>query len=142
MENLGSDDPGGGGGELCELMEQYATFIRPQLTQTSENEWRGQYPGVAWHVTAASEAAAADKLTEEALRRIDAGEDDAQPPHDLLARHLAQPIPGVYAIDRKLFVYLRSHAGVAETQQAFEEAERRRALGQPYTTRDYIQEQA
>lgn len=121
------------------VYEQYATCIRPLLTQQDDQQWRAQYPGLNWYVTAESEPAAADKLSEEALRRVDAGEDNAQPPHDLLTRHLVQPIPGVFALDRELFLYLRTEHGVAEVNRAFEEAERRRALGQPYTKREYMQ---
>ncbi|MGB5112885.1 MAG: hypothetical protein WBO08_15235 [Mycobacterium sp.] len=126
--------------DLNALYEQYATHIRPLITQTSDHKWRAQYPGVDWHVVADSEEAAGDDISKEALRRIDAGEPNAQPPHDLLKRHLRQPIPGVYALDRELFLYLRSHVGVAQTQQAFEEAERRRAAGQSYTKNDYFAE--
>ncbi len=122
------------------LYEQYATHIRPIITQTSDNRWRAKYPGVDWHVVADTETAAGDEILKEALRRVDAGEPDAQPPHDLLKRHLQHPIPGVYALDRELFLHLRSHAGVAETQLAFEEAERRRAAGQSYTKDDYLAE--
>jgi hypothetical protein len=127
------DDP-----ELEALYQQYAVHIRPLITQTSPDEWRGQYPGQSWHVTASSEQAAGEEITKEALRRHDAGEDDAQPPRDLLRRHLTEPIPGVYALDRELFLYLREHAGHTETQQAFEESERRRALGRTYTKDDYL----
>lgn len=86
--------------ELTALYEKYATHIRPLITQTDDHTWRAQYPGVHWHVTADSEQAAADAISTEALRRLDAGEPDAEPPHDLLIRHLAHPIPGVYALDR------------------------------------------
>lgn len=88
-----------------------------------------------------SEAAAAEEIGNEAMRRADAGLPDAQPPHDLLERHLADPIPGVYALDRELFLYLRSRFGVAQTLLAFEEAERRRAVGQSYTKDDWLAEQ-
>ncbi len=126
--------------DLAALYEQYATHIRPLITETSDNRWRAQYPGVDWHIVADTEEAAGDEISKEALRRLDAGEPNAQPPHDLLKRHLNQPIPGVYALDRELFLYLRSHAGHSETQQAFEEAERRRAAGQSYTKNDYLAE--
>lgn len=132
------DSTSGDDDELAALYAQYATHIRPLITQTNDHRWRAQYPGVEWHVVSDTEAAAGDEILKEALRRADAGEPDAQPPHDLLKRHLKQPIPGVYAIDRELFLYLRSHVGVAETQSAFEEAERRRAAGQPYTKNDYL----
>jgi hypothetical protein len=62
----------------------------------------------------------------------------SQGAHDLLKRHLANPIRGVYALDRELFLYLRGHAGHAETERAFEEAERRRAQGRTYTKSDYL----
>ena len=127
--------------ELDILYQKYATHIRPLITQISADHWRAQYPGVTWHVTADSEQAARDEITKEALRRLDAGQDDAQPPYDLLRRHLANPIPGVYALDRELFIYLRGHAGHAETQRAFGEAERRRAQGRTYTKNDYLIEQ-
>jgi hypothetical protein len=122
------------------VYEQYATCIRPLTSPQKDGQWRAQYPGLDWYVTAESEPAAADKLGEEALRRVDAGEDHAQPPHDLLTRHLVESIPGVFALDRELFLYLRTEYGVSEVNRAFEEAERRRALGQPYTKREYLQE--
>lgn len=125
---------------LTALYEKYATHFRPIITKTSDNRWRAQYPGVDWHVVADTEPHAGDEILNEALRRADAGLPDAQPPHDLLKRHLANPIPGMYAMDRELFVFLRSHVGVARTQLAFEEAERRRAAGQPYTKADYLTE--
>jgi hypothetical protein len=134
------DDPDDSDVDLDVLYQRYATHIRPLITQTSGQEWRAQYPGVHWHVTADSEEAAGDQITTEALRRLDAGEPDAQPPHDLLKRHLKHPIPGVYALDRELFLYLRDHVGHAEIQRAFEEAERRRADGRAYTKTDYLNE--
>jgi hypothetical protein len=133
-------DKAHGDDDLSALYEQYATHIRPIITQTDDQKWRAQYPGLDWHVTADSEQAAGDEISKEALRRYDAGEPDAQPPQDLLKRHLENPIPGVYALDRELFLHLRANAGVTETQRAFEEAERRRAEGRSYTKNDYLQE--
>jgi hypothetical protein len=117
---------------------QYAVHIRPLITQRDNKMWRAQYPELDWYVTADSKEAAGAKINEEALRRLDAGEPDAQPPHDILERHLANPIPGVYALDRELFVYLREEGERSELDKAFEEAERRRALGQTYTKADYL----
>lgn len=128
--------------DLSVLYEQYATHIQPIVTQTDNHTWRAQYPDLDWHVTADSKEAAAEELSKEALRRHDAGEPDAQPPHDLLKRHLERPIAGVYAMDRELFLYLRSHAGNTETQHAFEEAERHRAAGRPYTKSEYLQDKS
>ena len=126
--------------DLQALYEQYATHIRPIITQIDENTWRAQYPELDWHITADSEQAAGDEISRESQRRLDAGEPGAQPPHDLLQRHMQSPIPGVYALDRELFLYLRSHAGHSATQLAFEEAERRRAEGRSYTKADYLSE--
>ena len=126
--------------ELDILYQQYATHIRPIITQLPTGRWRAQYPGLTWNVTADSEDAAGNEITDEALRRHDAGLDDAQPPHDLLKRHLTSPIPGVFALDRELFLYLRGRAGHTGTQCAFEEAERRRAQGLSYTKSDYLAE--
>lgn len=129
-------------GDLAAIYENYAVSIQPVITKMSDDRWRAQYPGVDWHVVTDTEAAAGDELVNEALRRADAGLPDAQPPHDILKRHLDKPIPGVFALDRELFLYLRTHEGVAKVQLAFEEAERRRATGQPYTKADYLAEQA
>jgi hypothetical protein len=139
-QSYADDVAGGDAAELRVLYEQYATLVRPLITHDGDGTWRAQYPGVDWHVTADSEHAAAEALTAEALRRVDAGEPDAQPPHDILKRHLQAPIPGVYALDRELFVYLRTHLGHTATQDAFEEAERRRAAGRSYTMADYLHE--
>ncbi|MEM6107406.1 hypothetical protein AAHS21_14355 [Mycobacterium sp. 050272] len=126
--------------DLEALYRQYAIHVRPIIAPAGDQRWRAQYPGVNWHVIADSEHAVGDAITKEALRRHDTGQPDAQPPRDLLRRHLQQPIPGVYALDRELFLYLRSHFGQLETQQAFEEAERRRAAARSYTKRVYLQE--
>ena len=127
---------------LTALYQQFATAIDPIITQTDDGKWRAQYPGLDWHVLADTEHEAGEEISKEAMRRIDAGRSDGQPPHDLLQRHLQHPIPGVYAMDRELFVYLRTEVGAAETQRAFEEAERRRAQGRSYTKADYLRDQA
>lgn len=139
MVERGRDDAGRVG-DLSALYEQYAVHVRPVITQTSDHRWRAEYPGVDWYVVADSAESAADEVSKEALRRIEAGDSNAQPPDALLGRHLTHPIPGVYALDRELFLYLRIHAGHTETQKAFEEAERRRAAGQPYTKVEYLAE--
>lgn len=73
-----------------------------------------------------------------ALRRHDAGQDDTQPSHDLLKRHLTYPIPGVYALDRELFVYLRVTPGTPKPSVHSKNAERRRALDLGYTKSNYL----
>ena len=47
----------------------------------------------------------------------------------------------MYALDNELFLHLRTNGTRAELRAAFKEAERRRALGQPYTKADYLGEQ-
>ena len=141
QETSAMANPSSSDDELTRLYQSYAICVRPVITETSDNRWRAQYPGVGWHVMGDTEAAAGDELLNEALRRIDAGKPDAQPPHDLLERHLKYPIPGVFTLDLDLFLYLRSHAGVTQTELAFQEAERRRAAGEkPYTKGDYLAE--
>jgi hypothetical protein len=122
------------------IYERYVLYTRPLVTRQDDNRWRAQYPGVDWYVTADTEQAARDKLHEEIARRLDAGETDVQPSTDTLTRHLANPIPGVYALDRDLFVYLREKGVRSELDKAFEESERRRILGQAYTKADYLAE--
>jgi hypothetical protein len=121
------------------LYEQYAVYVRPLLTQQDDTRWKAQYPGVDWYVIGDSEQAAGTMIAEEAVRRRTAGEPDSQPSPDLLQRHLEHPVPGIYALDRELFIYLRESGKRSELNGAFEEAERRRALGQTYTKADYLE---
>jgi hypothetical protein len=120
--------------------EQYALYTRPLITHQDDNLWRAQYPGVDWYITADTEQTVREKLHEEIERRLDAGETNVQPSTDTLERHLANPIPGCAALDRDLFVYLRDKGVRSELTKAFEESERRRALGQTYTKADYLAE--
>jgi hypothetical protein len=122
------------------VYEQYAIYIQPLVTQQNDKRWKAQYPGVDWYVSADTKEAAGERINDEAIRRLNAGEPDAQPPDNLLEQHLAEPIPGVYALDRDLFVYLREKGVRAGLDRAFKEAERRRALGQTYTRADYLAE--
>jgi hypothetical protein len=62
--------------------------------------------------------------------------------HNILEQHPAHPIPGVYALDCELFQYLREKGMRSEPDHAFEEAERRRALGQTHTKADYLESQS
>ena len=126
---------------LRALYSQYAILIEPVMTQTGDSRWRAQYPGLDWSVVADTEESAGEELANEAQRRHDTGQPDAQPPHDLLARHLEQPIAGVFAMDLELFVYLRGNVGRRETGRAFAEAERRRAAVRSYKKDDYLHDQ-
>ncbi|MGH3959886.1 hypothetical protein [Mycobacterium sp.] len=129
-------------GDTKSIYEQYAMHIVPLITRGDDGSWQAQYPESDWHVTADTEEAAQRKLREEAERRLNAGQDSTGTPVDILERHLAHPIPGIYAMDNELFLYLRQNKGIAETERAFAEAERRRALGQTYTKADYEPEAA
>jgi hypothetical protein len=120
------------------LFEHYAVYLLPLTTQLDDGRWRAQYPDTDWFVTADSAEDAGSLIAEEAIRRRHFGEPDYQPSEDLLQRHLQNPIPGVYALDTELFVYLRTAGKRAELDAAFEEAERRRRLGQAYTKADYL----
>ncbi|MGH3559097.1 MAG: hypothetical protein ACRDTK_16670 [Mycobacterium sp.] len=124
------------------VYEQYAVHIVPLITQQDDGSWRAQYPESDWHVTAETEEAAKAKIREEAERRLNAGQSSTGTPVDILERHLTHPVPGVYAMDTELFLYLRQNKGVAETEHAFAEAERRRTCGQGYTRADYEREVA
>ena len=122
------------------IYEQYAVHIVLLITHRNDGSWQARYPEADWSVTADTEEAAKTKIREEAERRLSAGQDSTGTPVDILERHLAHPIPGIYAMDTELFLYLRQTKGTAETERAFAEAERRRALGQDYTRGDYERE--
>lgn len=116
---------------------KYALFTEPIVTQQDDRTWQAQNPGADWYVTAETREEAVARLSEESARRHGTGEAGIS----LWRRHLADPIPGVYAIDKELFLHLRFNAPLAELQAAFRESERRRVLGQTYTKDDYLTEQ-
>ncbi|UQX10390.1 hypothetical protein [Candidatus Mycobacterium methanotrophicum] len=55
---------------------------------------------------------------------------------------ITKPAPGVFAMDNQLYreVARKTQSDQARLQAVFEEAERRRALGQSYTLGDYLAE--
>jgi hypothetical protein len=90
-------------------------------------------------VSAPSESAARQKLSDEVMRRQNAGQDPFAYTDDLYRQHLREPMAGVYAMDNELYRELIHRFGHDETrlQEAFEESERRRAVGQTYTKDDH-----
>jgi hypothetical protein len=87
--------------------QQYAVVIQPRVEQQDDTSWRAWYPESDWFVTADSKQAATQKLHDEYARRLTAGEIDTDREDALLEKHLAQPIPGVYAIDSETYLRIR-----------------------------------
>lgn len=81
--------------------DRYVAVRRPLVTDQGDRTWRATYPESDWFVTGASEAQARQKLHDEAARRPRRGDQDTTPSDDLLDRHLASPIPGVYLVDKQ-----------------------------------------
>lgn len=84
---------------------------------------------------------ARQRLQKEAERRRQAGDD---PFADIYRKHLHQAISGVYAMDNALYREVARKSGYDQNvlQQVFEEAERRRARDETYTTADYLRDQS
>jgi hypothetical protein len=120
-------------------IKRWAFRLRPETEQT-ETGWRAWYPGADWSMTAPTEEEARQQLQEEVERRRQAGED---PFADIYRKHLRDAIPGVYAMDNALYREVARKSGYDQNalQQVFEEAERRRARGETYTTADYLRDQ-
>lgn len=93
---------------------RHVVLVRPQLSRDSNGSWRAQYPEADWYVTAESEQQARDRLSGEFERRLRQGETTTAPNDDLLERHLINPIPGVYAIDRDVYMAIRSKPNAEE----------------------------
>lgn len=93
---------------------RYVVLVRPQLSQDSDGSWRAQYPEADWYVTGESEQQARARLSDEFERRLQHGQTTTLPDDDLLERHLANPIPGVYAIDRDVYMAVRGKPNAEE----------------------------
>ena len=132
MTTPSDDDPSSN-----ELM-RYAFHMEPQVSE-SGGSWTACYPEADWSVSAPSREQALGRLGEEFTRRQNAGEDALAYADAVYRRHLREPVPGVYAMDNELYRKLLREPWT-EHQRAFEEAERRRVLGQPYTFSDYLQQ--
>jgi len=121
-------------------IRRWAFRMTPQCEETDDG-WRASYPGADWSVSAQSEEEARQKFADEVARRRNAGEQPKGFEAAIYREHLRRPIPGVYAMDSKLYRYLvREVTGYDwdALQPIFEESERRRALGQSYTKEDYL----
>ena len=109
-----------------DVLMQWAFHVRPQ-TSFEEDHWVAWYPDARWRVSAESKDAALKQLSEEYLRRVNAGEDDSDYSDAVRRAHLQQPIPGIYAMDAAAYSELR--ASQADLDTAFEDAERSRTSG-------------
>lgn len=87
---------------------RYVLVVRPRVERQSDQSWKAWYPKSDWHVLADTEDGATQKLRDEFERRLNAGELDTEPDESLLEHHLADPIPGVYAIDRDVYMRMRT----------------------------------
>jgi len=116
---------------------RYAFMFIPQTLELAGGSWEAFYPGDEWSVTAESREAAIEKLKAEELQRVQ--DPDRRTRRETIKRqHLVTPVPGVYAMDADLLLYLRDHkVSRPGLERAFEEAECRRAAGRPYTVADY-----
>ncbi|HTZ16472.1 MAG TPA: hypothetical protein VMC78_23125 [Mycobacterium sp.] len=121
-------------------LTRWAFRVRPEIEQ-NETGWRAWYPGTDWSQSAPTEDEARKRLQDEAERRRQAGQD---PFADIYRRHLHEAIPGVFAMDNALYREVARKSGYDQKllQRVFEEAERRRARGETYTTADYRRDQS
>ncbi|WP_071288664.1 hypothetical protein [Mycolicibacterium llatzerense] len=87
---------------------EYVLVVRPQAEQQADQSWKAWYPKADWAVTAATKPAALQDLRDEFERRLNAGLADNEPDDALLAEHLANPIPGVYAIEHGAYMQMRN----------------------------------
>ncbi|MBV8181451.1 MAG: hypothetical protein JO045_22145 [Mycobacterium sp.] len=112
---------------------RWAFHTEPQFEQRGRS-WTAWYPGADWTVSAPSKQEAITKLRAESIRREDRYASDEA----VAARHLQEPIPGIYAMDIGLYNELRETETDADLNRAFKEAERARVAGQTYTKDDYF----
>jgi hypothetical protein len=118
---------------------QYAVGFTPQTVELADGSWEASYPGDEWSVTAESKEAAIEMLKAEELQRIQDPVRRRQRREAIKREHLVTPVPGVAVMDAKLFHHLVTEKVTrAEIDRVFEEAERRRAVGQPYSVADYV----
>jgi hypothetical protein len=110
-------------------------FLRITQFEQRDNEWVAWSPGEDFSVSAPTKEQAATRLREESMRRNDRYATNEA----IFARHLHEPIPGIYAMDIGLYNELRELGeSEADLSRAFHEAEQRRAMGQPYTKGNYF----
>jgi hypothetical protein len=108
-------------------------FMRVTQFEQRGDEWVAWSPGEDWTVSAPTKDEAARQLQEHDMRRSDL----YAAREAIFARHLQEPIRGIYAMD------IGVHNQLAETEcdedinAAFEVAERYRQAGKSYTKADY-----
>lgn len=94
--------------------DRYVAVVRPLVTDQGDGTWRAAYPESDWFVTGTSAAQARQKLHDEAVQRLRNGDQDTTRSDDLLDRHLANPIPGVYMVDKQTYLKLRADPDALE----------------------------
>jgi hypothetical protein len=106
----------------------------PQFEQRGD-QWVACQPGDEdFIVTAPTRDEAARKLREHSMARTDRYAHDEA----IFARHLQDPIPGIYAMDIGVFNELRETESHESVNRAMEDAERYRQAGRVYTKADYF----
>lgn len=118
---------------------RFAFRLVPRYERIGD-EWRAQYPGADWWVSAPSEDEARQRFDRELARRREAGENPMAFAEAVYRRHLREPVDGVYAMESELYRYVAQDVGYDwdVLQGVFEEAERRRAAGETYSKADYL----
>lgn len=108
-------------------------FQKVRQCEQRGDEWVAWYPGADWSVSAPTEHEAHKSLIEKDMHRRDRYASDEA----TFARHLENPIPGIYAMDIGVFNQLRETETEEDINAAFEVAERYRQAGKAYTKADY-----
>jgi hypothetical protein len=123
---------------------RFAFHEVPQIEEQPDGSWVACYPARGWSVTGATEAEAVQRLRDEVVHRQGiAGTNPVAEDERILRQHLREPIPGVSVMDNDLYLALKDEPDSQRVLlEAFQESERRRALGQSYTKDDYLREHA
>jgi hypothetical protein len=113
-------------------------FLSVAQVEQRGDQWVAWHPGRDWTVRAPTEDEALRRLQEASIGRPGwYAENEA-----VCARHLQEPIPGIYAMDIGLFNQLRESETDTDLDLAFEDAERYRQAAKSYTKADYDREAA
>lgn len=112
---------------------RWAFRTTPQWEHNSDGSWTVRPPGDD-PVTAPTKEDAATRMRERSLARPDHYAHDEA----ICARHLKDPIPGIYAMDIGVFNELRETESDDNINRAFEDAEAFRREGRVYTKADYF----
>lgn len=94
--------------------DRYVAVVRPIVTDQGDGTWRAVYPESDWFVSGTSATHARPKLHDAAAQCLRHGDQDKTQSDDLLDRHLANPIPGVYLVDKQTYLKLRAYPDALE----------------------------